>query len=64
MCTPIPASRADRSRRETLANWLAVLVLLALGFVWGPANAGSGFSCEGRNGVAVYGGEISRTVGK
>ena len=31
---PIP-ERASAS--ETLANWLALLVLVALGFVWGSA---------------------------
>ena len=33
-CTAVPA-------RETLINWLALLVLLALGVSWSPADAGS-----------------------
>ena len=34
MRTPTPAPRATAARREQLANWLALLTLLALGIVW------------------------------
>jgi len=39
----VPMSRSpqtsDASRRERLANWLALLALLAAGIVWAPADA-------------------------
>ena len=38
--TSLSSHRPDtESRGQSLTNWLAVLVLLALGFVWPPADA-------------------------
>lgn len=34
MRTPPASARATAARREQLANWLALLTLLALGIVW------------------------------
>jgi hypothetical protein len=36
MRTPPAAATAAACRRERLANWLALLTLLALGIVWPP----------------------------
>jgi hypothetical protein len=34
MRTPAPVPHDTAARREQLANWLALLTLLALGIVW------------------------------
>ena len=41
--TSRPPRRGDsQARREMLANWLALLTLLALGIVWPGEDAGGG----------------------
>ena len=38
--TSIPLRRADAENPwQRVTNWLAVLILLGLGFVWGPPDA-------------------------
>ena len=43
-----PHLRTSLKPRESLVNWLALLVLLALGFVWAPADAAGTDPCETR----------------